>query len=164
MSAQLALLLDVMKDRVSFRPVSFASGQACCHLFQGWGAYFATCHEKFQIRKWCASETELFVLKSGFTREWSMQTATSFDHPLLTSHSRSTPRSYVRCGCFTPPGRWRPRYGAGAGGWAGWRGGGPGGYGAVQKLSSSAELITWEQQALSARGFKRVGRHSEYAI
>ena len=25
-------------------------------------------------------------------------------------------------------------------------------------------MTTWEKQVLSARGFKRVGRHSEYAI
>ena len=30
--------------------------------------------------------------------------------------------------------------------------------------SSSSLVCTWEQQALSARGVKRVGRHSEYAI
>jgi hypothetical protein len=26
------------------------------------------------------------------------------------------------------------------------------------------EALAWEKQVLSARGFKRVGRHSEYAI
>ena len=30
--------------------------------------------------------------------------------------------------------------------------------------SSALIVCTWEEQVLSARGFKRVGRHSEYAI
>jgi hypothetical protein len=29
---------------------------------------------------------------------------------------------------------------------------------------AAAELHTWEKHVLSARGFKRVGRHLEYAI
>jgi hypothetical protein len=37
--------------------------------------------------------------------------------------------------------------------------------GAILALSAAAffSFATWEKQVLSARGFKRVGRHSEYA-
>jgi hypothetical protein len=36
--------------------------------------------------------------------------------------------------------------------------------GLVGKLPALGEILAWEKQVLSARGLKRVGRHSEYAI
>jgi hypothetical protein len=35
---------------------------------------------------------------------------------------------------------------------------------AEARRSAVRLAVTWEKQVLSARGFKRVGRHSEYAI
>ena len=37
------------------------------------------------------------------------------------------------------------------------------GGGGVRAVDRPVDVEAWEQQVLSARGFKRVGRHSEYA-
>jgi hypothetical protein len=37
-------------------------------------------------------------------------------------------------------------------------------FGYLPFLTVSGVQLAWEKQVLSARGYKRVGRHSEYAI
>jgi hypothetical protein len=42
--------------------------------------------------------------------------------------------------------------------------GGPGPVSGARAPAIQIRSVAWEKQVLSARGFKRVGRHSEYAI